>query len=315
MKNRGITVIIVTYNPDFEKIKRTINSIINQKGVDIELIVSDDGSKCSLKKETCIYLEDISFSNYKFLESNQNQGTVLNTKKALDSASYNWIKCISPGDMLYDDYTLMNWLTFMENNNAKVSFGRSVVYNKKGVLKRIVEYPINKECFLSDSYNKREAYLDYLYLKDVPNGASFLCDKTIYLKYINLVSNKIKYAEDMIFRIMLTENISIKYFYNPVIWYEYGEGISTSGNEKWVSIIDNERIISNKIIVERSISHGYLRKIEVFVLKILGTKYESLKYFFIPRLLYLKLRKNTHKSFSLSGSFFDISLKKILEND
>lgn len=315
MANIGITVIIVTYNPDFKKVKRTINSIINQNGVDIELIVSDDGSKCNLKKEICGYLENSNFSNYKFLEADHNQGTVLNMKKALDSASHNWIKFISPGDMLYDDSTLIKWLTFMENNNVKVSFGRSVVYNEKGVLKGIVEYPINKECFLINSYNKRDAYLDYLYLKDVPNGASFLCDKTIYLKYINLVSNKIKYAEDMIYRIMLAENISIKYFYTPVIWYEYGDGISTSGNVKWISIIDNERKISNKIIAERSISEDYLRKIEVFVLKTLGTKYESIKFLLIPRLLYLKFRKNTHKSFSLSGSFYDISLKEILGDD
>ena len=43
-----ISVIIVTYNPKWEKLRTTILSILFQKNINIEIIVSDDGSKNNL---------------------------------------------------------------------------------------------------------------------------------------------------------------------------------------------------------------------------------------------------------------------------
>ena len=39
-----VSVIVLTYNPDREKLFATLNSIIIQENIDIEIIVSDDGS-------------------------------------------------------------------------------------------------------------------------------------------------------------------------------------------------------------------------------------------------------------------------------
>ena len=47
MDKRGIivSVLLVTYNADWNKLKQTIESIIAQKDVSFELIIADDGSK------------------------------------------------------------------------------------------------------------------------------------------------------------------------------------------------------------------------------------------------------------------------------
>ena len=39
-----ITVIVCTYNPDLQKLISTLKSVVLQKGVKIQVIVTDDGS-------------------------------------------------------------------------------------------------------------------------------------------------------------------------------------------------------------------------------------------------------------------------------
>ena len=45
MEQYECSVVIVQYNPMWEKLKRTLNSVISQKKCDFEVIVADDGSK------------------------------------------------------------------------------------------------------------------------------------------------------------------------------------------------------------------------------------------------------------------------------
>ena len=38
------TIIVITYNSDFSKIKKTLLSILEQQDVEFEVIIADDGS-------------------------------------------------------------------------------------------------------------------------------------------------------------------------------------------------------------------------------------------------------------------------------
>ena len=40
-----MSVIVVTYNSEWEKIKITLNSILRQKNISLQIIVADDGSE------------------------------------------------------------------------------------------------------------------------------------------------------------------------------------------------------------------------------------------------------------------------------
>ena len=57
--------------------------------------------------------------------------------------------------------------------------------------------------------------------------------KDLQIKYCELIKEKVKYAEDNIWRIMMFDGIIGGYFPQNAIYYEYGSGISTSGNQEW----------------------------------------------------------------------------------
>ena len=95
-----VSVIVVMYNPIPEKLWLTLNSIINQEKVDLEIVIADDGSKNNLFDAIEEYMKKNDFSNYKFVYHKQNQGTVLNCYDGVNQASGDYIKLISPGDLL-----------------------------------------------------------------------------------------------------------------------------------------------------------------------------------------------------------------------
>lgn len=39
-----VSVVVASYNPQIEKLLFTIKSIVNQKNVDIQIVITDDGS-------------------------------------------------------------------------------------------------------------------------------------------------------------------------------------------------------------------------------------------------------------------------------
>ena len=133
MKDKGIiydlTVIVVTYNSSWEKLRRTLNSILYQKKVKIELIIADDGSKNNWFRETTEYIGNS--IKVLLLPSEQNMGTVKNIYRAALKASAPYIKTISPGDYFYSEYTVYKWLKYIVFNNSKVSFGRAVYYSSQ----------------------------------------------------------------------------------------------------------------------------------------------------------------------------------------
>ena len=79
----SVSVVVVTYNPSWDKEKETLDSILKQKGISIEIIIADDGSKennFSLVKE---YFEKNEFNDYKLVFNPVNKGTVYNTYSGL----------------------------------------------------------------------------------------------------------------------------------------------------------------------------------------------------------------------------------------
>lgn len=304
MKEIKVSVIIATYNSNWEKLTRTIDSVIGQKKVCVEVLIADDGSRIDLEEQICDYFTRKEFDKYCYIKAEKNRGTVLNYFNACQKAMYPWVKFLSPGDMLFDDMALYNWIMAMMDADAEISFGRSIYYNQDGEIKELIEYPINKELFCNNTYSGKNAFLDYVFLRDVPNGASFIGTKSLYTKYLARIAGKIKFAEDMIYRMMLSEEIKILYYYDNVIWYEYGEGISTGGSSKWKDIIDHERVVCNKLIEKNEMKSALINKRVQLSLK-LPVRFDCLKYLLNPALIKLKLMKNREVSYTSKNELLE----------
>ena len=159
MSTYDVSVICLVYNADVNKLLTTLKSIIYQENCNFEIIVADDGSKNNYKELIEKYFRKNNFVNYKLVLNTKNCGIVKNLISGLDVASGKYVKQISPGDYLFNQYTLSKVFDFAEKNSANLLFGDAVFYtydnNELNILPR--KAPWFSEIYTNDmnyDYNK-----------------------------------------------------------------------------------------------------------------------------------------------------------------
>lgn len=250
-KDIDVTVVVASYNPVWEKLQRTLCSIIFQKNINIEIIIVDDGSEHNLFENIKDLFENYNFKEYRLIDSDINQGTCMNSFRGMKIAKGKYIKFISPGDYLYEDKTLKVLFDYAVKNNIEVCFGEAIYYSeKKGEFKvwEVIHCPCNMRIYLNENLEKNALKLNYLVWNDFALGASFFSKTSIAVEYLEKIIGKVKYVEDNIYRLMVLDGIKIHYFQSKIIWYEFGTGISTSRNHKWGKKIKKDIIAANKIM-------------------------------------------------------------------
>ena len=239
-KNYEVSVVVCMYDPDLNKALQTVRSVTAQKDVTVELIISDDGSKNNYFEEIENYLRSVSFDDYKMVACETNQGTVRNILRGVNAASGEYIKSISPGDFLNGDHILREWLEHLKSEGAKWSFSyvKNYTSDAKAKNKRAVIYPRDSGVYFNGSeYDKRRSYC---VLCNVSVGAAMISERQIMLDYLEFISDKIKYTEDIIWRLMMFKGEVGCFYPFETTCYEVGTGISTSGSKKWRRIISDE---------------------------------------------------------------------------
>lgn len=248
-----ITVIIASYNPNIIKLKRTIYSVVKQKNINLQLIITDDGSKNNLFYETEQFLKELNFNNYQLISDEANNGTVKNIYKALKYVKGKYIKLLSPGDYLYSPDTLSKWFRYLTNNNYDLSFGDAVYYceenNRMHYVKDVTHPAILRIYKTKNNNNIIRKY--YVGFEDITLGAATLCRTICMIRYMEEIVGKVIYAEDGIYRIMHADGIVQGYCNFPVIWYEADTGISRGQFNKWKARLMNDYIATDKIIINR----------------------------------------------------------------
>ena len=250
--NYEVTVAVMTYHPDLEKMKRTIKSALLQKDVSMEIIVADDGSLENYFNEVEAFFKEENFTDYKMLPQPENSGTVLNVYKALSNASGKYLKMISPGDYLNGENCLREWVDFMEEKDCKLSFSDMIAYklNEDG---SILQHQIPAKPSITEAYDTGdlESQREWiLWMNDLLCGAALLADTDTLKKYVGLMTGKVKYAEDFSVRLAIADGIIMRHFSRPYVWYECDTGISSGASDKWTKIIDNDFIVQNEILLE-----------------------------------------------------------------
>lgn len=250
MSDFDVSILILTYNPSWEKLKCTVISAILQKNIKFEIIVSDDGSENNFFDKLIELFEDYNFTTYNLIGSDKNEGTVNNMNKALLKAKGNYIRAISPGDYLFSDITLSNWLGYVKKNDIDVSFGLPVYYNDDNELKIIKNISAPKLMYLYRKRDEDSIRREYLLMDDNVLGAAYLVKRDIILKYNNMMNDRVKLAEDFAYSLMVYEHIPIFLYEDFVVWYEFGHGVSTSNNLKYSEIMKNDWMEMHNIILD-----------------------------------------------------------------
>lgn len=246
-----VSVIVLTYFPDRDKLITTLKSVLMQKGVSYEILIADDGSDNFFKNDVEEIMKRYNFTDFKFVAHSKNQGTVINFYDAVKEARGKVIKPISPGDYLYGEDTLSKVYSFMKENEADVAFGDLVYYfneNEFTVFNK--KNPICDEPYLCyKNYNSKKIAKKLIKYSDFICGASIFYKSSVLREGLSKIAGTVIYTEDLITQMFALLGKRILKINDFVVFYEYGMGIST-----------NEAFGSNRMLEDVLRFYGLLNK-------------------------------------------------------
>ena len=285
-----VTVAVVTYRPDKQKLLSTLRSVLRQKNTEYQIVLADDGSDDPLMEEAQELFRQFDFEDYKLVQNPQNRGTVYNVLSAAAAADGAYIKPISPGDMLADEHTLEKWVAHIESAKAKVSCSAAVCYTASGNTAQPVAHPAfpqNTRCYLQN--DREKARYQFLVLDDIFLGAATLCHTQTLLTYLQEIAGKIVYGEDNVYRLMAYDRIPMSYFDEVAVVYEVGTGVSTSKSQIWNQRLQKDWDACKQMIFSRPAGAGDATAVN-FRIKHSGDPSDRRKLFRVKGLLAWKLR-------------------------
>lgn len=230
-----ISVIVTVYNQAFPSVILTLDSIVRQKNVDFEIVIADDCSRHDYAAELEEYFSAQSFDGYTYVRHDANYKTVGNLLHALDHCRGRYVKEIGTGDALFDEHVLHDIVRFCNDRGVEIGFGSMRQYNNEGESLAVGEYNAPKNAHSYESESHKELFRHQLSLADwIPAPAQFYTTQR-YKQLLDRLYNEfgVRYCEDFTATIALEEQ-TIPYLDRPLIWYEFGVGISTTGGKESV---------------------------------------------------------------------------------
>ena len=249
-----VAVVVAIYNQCLSKIILTVKSILVQKDISIKIVIADDCSKNNHFFDIENFLLLNGCNDYEILSSEENKGTVFNLLRSIDYCDSEFVKFISPGDALFDEYSLSQWVGWTREKKALVTFSDAIYYEKiDGGKYRCVKehtYPQNVSVFYDCINTEKQMYYQVL-CNDYWLGAATLINTFIAGKYLNKINGIVKYGEDNIYRLMAYDGVMRCYYPNNAILYECNTGISSLGSrgERWHKTLMEEWYQTSLIIL------------------------------------------------------------------
>ena len=233
-----VSVILLTYNSGLRETILSLESIVNQKHHDFEIIISDDSSLYDNFVEIETYFKGVGFERYRLVKQEKNIGTVKNFLSACKIARGQYVKGLGSGDLLYSPDTLSDVHEFMLNNNSNMTFGLLHSYCQQ--TPETISYlkfssPRNLQPYCKK--NNNIIGLSMLLLSDWISGASMFFKKAYLIDLLSQLQSHVTYCEDLIQVLVVLRGEPIDFYSKHVLWYEYGTGISSS----------NSGVLSNKM--------------------------------------------------------------------
>ena len=196
MDNYQVSVAVLTYNPNTEKLLDTLQSVLLQKDIAYQIVIADDGSAEPGFAAAEQFFAASGFTDYVFVRNEENRGTVFNVLSALEQCGGTYVKLISPGDLLGGESILAEWTGQLEHSGAAVSVSDAIYYTRQsGTIRPVVEkaHPQLISCYQNGDIE--QARYQHLIHNDLFLGAATLCRRDVMLRYITEIAGKVIYAE------------------------------------------------------------------------------------------------------------------------
>lgn len=227
------SVIVATYHASKEQLERTLSSVLEQEQVTFEIIVCDDASGENHFDWIKKFFDERQFEKYRLFGGKENQGTVRNMLRGLRAAEGAYAKLIGAGDMLYRPSTLHEIRAFMEKEKLDCCFGRMQGFRMRESGRECVKHTSPRDLDAYRFFDRKRIAKNLLVSEDWVSGAGIFAKTSYYVKYISMLENRVIYCEDWATALALVDHVYMKFYDAYVVWYEVGEGVSTTPSEGW----------------------------------------------------------------------------------
>ena len=233
----GFSIVVITYNPKWEKLKRTLRSILIQDFTDYEIIVTDDGSENDLQDKIEKYFEYYGFTHYTLLPHTGNKGTVRNLISGVEAARGKYVKDIGPGDLLYSRDTLSKVYDYMSKGGYQIAAGLPIGYTETPKGKKAVRFnhPFDIEAYLNDDTDR--VLNNLIMYQDMACGANLCFDRDFFLDYLYRIQSCVTYAEDLIQIMAAINHNQLQIMPFRMVWYEVDSGSSTKKDSPFKKLL------------------------------------------------------------------------------
>lgn len=125
-----VSIVVISYNSS-SYILETLESTKSQNYTNIELIISDDGSKDNTVNLCQIWLKENKnfFTRVEIITVLLNSGIPSNVNRGVNAAKGEWIKLIAGDDILLDSCIHDNVIYVKKNNNINFLFSKPIYIN------------------------------------------------------------------------------------------------------------------------------------------------------------------------------------------
>lgn len=258
-----ITVILCTYNSQLNKIFQSLYSVLRQDMDDYEIIIADDGSAENSFVKIERFFHKYGFRNYKLLSHEENKGTVLNLYDAIQKAEGEYIFSIGPGDYVYNKSVFASLYEFAKKQKDDFIIGDLRFYSKsEGRIRYYKRYAPNFPQIFNICSALYFVPKILMFYQNNPVGVTYFWKRETIELYLKEIAGKIVYMEDKTTTLLYLFDDSkirnnkicynkLRYYNKPIVWYEFGTGISTSTDKNWERLLGKDELVLKDILLEK----------------------------------------------------------------
>ena len=255
----SVSVLIAIYNPQWDKLKATLNSVVRQKDISFQIVICDDYSIEDYSEKLSSFMTEKGFTKYKYVRAVENGGTVKNLINGLPYCEGDYIKVLGQGDLLFDSEVLKNMYRYAVNNGLQLTGGLFQCFREENGAPTL--YTMNRMPQILNCSNSRDRFYWYVVCMDIVNAVTLLYRKDCLFEYLSMMDGRIKYCEDHASRLMLADDVKMDVYKAPVAYYEISSGISTARKSEFKTQLSQDNVEFYNMLIDRCADDKHLVRV------------------------------------------------------